>query len=501
MARVVVVGAGVGGLSAAARLAAGGHDVTVCEAAGRVGGKLASVTTHTAAGTFRFDVGPTLLTLPQVFEALFAATGDPLADVLELRPLDPILRYRFADGSEVDTVSDVSRQVQLFDDALGAGTGAAWRGLLDRGAAMWRAVEDPVFGAALTPRTALTVAAQLRSAGDLRALASGRSLRRLARATLADPRQRLMLERYATYEGSDPRRAPAVLAVVPYVEQAFGGWSVSGGLHRLSDALADRVAQRGGRIRLGTRVDRIETAGSRVDRVVLADGGSLPADVVVCNADATQLYGTLITPSPRRVPPADSFSGFVLMLGLRDRTPGMARHTVLFGRDPYDAEFDAVFGRPGRLVDDPVLYVHAPDDRECAPVGHEAWYVLVNAARHGPDGERGTLDWDVPGRAETYADHVVALLAARGMDVRDRIAFRIIRTPADLERDTGAPGGSIYGRVLHGTLGTFRRPTNRTRIGGLYLVGGSTHPGGGLPLVAMSGKIVADLVGGVTLRQ
>jgi phytoene desaturase len=357
-----------------------------------------------------------------------------------------------------------------------------------------------VFGAAVSPRSAARLAARMASPRELRALAPGRTLRGLARSMLPDARQRLMLERYATYEGSDPRRAPAVLAVVPYVEQAYGGWTVAGGLHRLADALGDRVIERGARIRLGTPVVRVEAAGGRVDRVVLEDGASLPADVVVCDADAAQLYGSLINPRPRRVPPADSFSGFVLMLGLRGRTPGAARHTVLFGDGPYDAEFDAVFGRPGRLVADPVLYIHAPGDPQCAPPAHEAWYVLVNAARHGPDGGRGTLDWDVPGRAEAYADHLLRLLALRGLDVRDRVLFRNIRTPADLERDTRAPGGAIYGRVLHGMLGTFRRPANRSRVGGLVLVGGSTHPGGGLPLVALSGKIAADLVGPTSLR-
>jgi phytoene dehydrogenase-like protein len=195
------------------------------------------------------------------------------------------------------------------------------------------------------------------------------------------------------------------------------------------------------------------------------------------------------------VPPADSFSGFVLMLGLRGRTPSLVHHTVLFGSEAYDAEFGAVFGRPGRLVDDPVIYINAPDDAAVRPAGCEAWYVLVNAARHGPDGGAGTLDWSAPGRAEAYADHLMALLARRGLDIRDRVLFRHIRTPADLERETGAPGGSIYGRVLHGPLASFRRPANRSPVGGVFLVGGSTHPGGGLPLVAMSGRIVAELVG------
>jgi phytoene desaturase len=378
---------------------------------------------------------------------------------------------------------------------LGAGTGAAWQRLLDRGAAMWRAVEQPIFGRALSPRSVLTIAARLQSLADLRTVAPGRSLRGLGRSLLPDARQRLMLERYATYEGSDPRRSPAVLAVVPYVEQAFGGWYIDGGLHRLADAIAGRVAERGGRIRLGSAVTGVEHGGGRVHAVRLADGATVPADVVVCNADAARLYGSLLDPARGSGPPADSFSGFVLMLGLRGRTPGLAHNSVLFGPDPYDWEFDAILGRPGRTVTEPVLYVNAPDDPTVAPPGHEAWYVLVNAARHGPDGAPGTLDWTVPGRAESYAEHVLSLLARRGLDVRDRIVFRGIRTPADLERDTGAPGGSIYGRTLHGPLASFRRPGNRSPVRGLFLVGGSTHPGGGLPLVAMSGRIVAQLVG------
>jgi phytoene dehydrogenase-like protein len=173
----------------------------------------------------------------------------------------------------------------------------------------------------------------------------------------------------------------------------------------------------------------------------------------------------------------------------------LTHHTVLFGSERYDAEFDAVFGRPGRLVADPVIYINAPDDPALAPAGYEAWYLLVNAARHGPEGGPGTLDWTASGRGEKYADDLLRLLARRGLDIRDRVLFRHIRTPADLERTAGAPGGSIYGRVLHGPLGPFRRPANRAPVRGVFLVGGSTHPGGGLPLVAMSGRIVAGLVG------
>ena len=240
MARTVIVGAGVGGLAAGVRLAAAGHRVTICEAQPVAGGKLGRHVADTSPGRFVFDTGPTLLTLPRVFEELFADTGSALSDVLPVRRLDTIATYRFADGTRVDTVDDLARQRDAFDAALGDGAGAAWQGVVDRGAAIWRAVEGPVFGTTLSTRTALALGRRLSRLEDLRAVAPHRSLRALARQLLADPRQRLMLERYATYEGSDPRRAPAALAVVPYLEHTFGAWYVEGGMYRLAEALVER---------------------------------------------------------------------------------------------------------------------------------------------------------------------------------------------------------------------------------------------------------------------
>ena len=491
MARVVVVGAGVGGLAAGIRLVGLGHRVTICETAPAVGGKLAGHEQHTDAGTFRFDTGPTLLTLPHVFADLFGA-GD-LADVVPLRRLDPIARYRFADGSTVDTTSDLQRQRQDFDDALGAGTGEAWLRVVDRGAAIWRAVERPLFGTALSLRTVGGLGARLSAPASLRAVAPGRTLRGLGRSLLSDPRQQLMLERYATYEGSDPRRAPAALAVVPYLEHRYGAWYVDGGLHRLAVALADRFLELGGDLRLGTPVQRVVVVGGRATGVDLAGGGTLPADVVVSNADARVLHGQLTSTRRRVVPPADSFSGFVVLLGVRNPLPDVAHHTVTYGRAPYDDEFDALFatGPDVAPVADPVIYVNTPDDPAVAPPGHRAVYLLANAPRHAPD----ALDWNRLGLVAQYTQHLLELLADRGLDLRADIVSCDVRTPADLERLTGAPGGSIYGQAQHGALATVRRPHNRSLTRGLFLVGGSTHPGGGLPLVALSAAVVAGAIG------
>lgn len=489
VARIVVIGAGVGGLAAAARLAAAGHRVALHERAGTYGGKLG---TFSREG-FTFDTGPSLLTMPQVFTELFAATGGPAA--LDVVPVDPACRYRFADGTVLDMPNDAAAVPAVLDAALGPGRGHAWRRLHERSARLWDLVGDPVLRRPLRAADLLRFSARLR---DLRTVAPWRTLRGLGRRLLDDPRQRMWLDRYATYSGSDPRRAPSVLSVTPYVEQRFGAWYVRGGLRLLADALWERCRDLGVETHLGSEVTRVRTAGRGVSGVRLAGGALVPADVVVCGADAAELYDRLLTRRARRARRAvrrapRSLSGFVLLLAMRAGGERAPAHRVFFPAD-YDAEFDAVLGRAAAPVADPSVYVHAPDDPALRPDdGHEGWFVLVNAAPQGAG--PGRVDWDAPGLRDRYADHVLDVLARRGADVRERLLWREVRTPADLARATGPADGSIYGTASHGPRAALLRPANASPVPGLFLVGGSAHPGGGLPLVALSAGIVADLVG------
>lgn len=402
MSRIVVIGAGVGGLAAAARLAALGHEVTLCEAAEEVGGKLGLIEHDVPGhGRFRFDTGPSLVTMPYVFRDLFEETGGWPDDVT-LTPLDPTARYRFPDGTTFDAVADLDDFCARLDVALGPGNGEDWRSFSARAQRMWEASRLPFLETALDGPADLARLA-VRRPRDIATIAPYRSLRSLGRRHLRDPRLRTFLDRYATYTGSDPRRAPGALAAIPYVEQAFGGWYVQGGLHRLGLAIRDRAVERGARICLGTRVTSIETAGGRASGVQLADGSSLPADVVVANTDAAHVYGSLVhaPAAERRLAKATpSLSGFVLLLAVKGRTAGLAHHNVLFPFD-YDAEFEAVFGREACPVPDPTLYVSAPDDPAIRPEGCEAWFVLVNAPRHGSG--TGAVDWSSPGWRRTTA--------------------------------------------------------------------------------------------------
>jgi phytoene desaturase len=478
MSEIVVIGAGVGGLAAAARLAAAGHRVAVHERAAVVGGKLGRY----ERDGFGFDTGPSLLTLPQVFADLG----------LDLSPtaLDPVVRHVFPDGSVLDSSADPEVFRSRIEAAFGAGAGADWARFWARAERIWRASWRSVLQREVTPAT---LAALSWRVGDLAAIAPWRSLRAMGRRYLRDPRLRMLLDRYATYTGADPRRAPAALAAIPYAELAFGGWYLPGGVCGLSAALLARCRDLGVSITTSSPVAGIRTSAGRATGVDLGSGEFVPADVVVSDVDALTLYRDLL-PTPARLGGlADrSLAGFVLLLGVRGETPELAHHTVFFPRG-YDAEFDAVFGAPAagvraRPASDPTIFVTRAEDPAVHPPGTEAWFVLVNAPRHGTS--YGAVDWRRPGLAEAYAAHLLDVLAERGPDVRDRLLFAEARTPADLERSAGAPGGTIYG-----TAGGLLRPGNRGPVDGLYLVGGSTHPGGGLPMVTLSAKIVADAIG------
>ena len=445
MSRVVVVGAGVGGLAAAMRLAHAGHAVTVVEQAAAPGGKCGRV----SAGAFAWDSGPSLLTLPQVFEALFQDTGAPLP--VPLQRVEPVTRYRFADGSGFDLSADTERSVAALEE-WSPGAGAHWRRFLATCEGMWRASIPFLTGPPPWPPRRSDSRAPL----DLVRVKPWWTLRQLARAHTSEPRLQMVIERFATYAGADPRRAPAALAVAGYVEHAFGAWHPRGGLYALVEAMVARLRELGGDLRLSTPVRHAARGG--VETVT----GFVPADLVIANAD------------PRPLAPEErSLSGLALMLGLRGRGTERPHHAITFPAD-YDAELDDVFVQR-QPVRDPTIYVSAPPE---APQDAEAWFVLVNAPAVG-DG----ADWI---RSE---EELIDRLG-----VRDRILERARRTPGDLERETGAAGGAIYGRAPHGRLGTLRRPRNAV-CDGLWLVGGTTHPGGGLPLVVLSGKIVADQIG------
>ena len=494
--RVAVIGAGMGGMCTAARLAKAGYEVTVFEASDRHGGKCRTEW----IGNYAFDTGPSLLTLPAVYRDFFQRTGDVMGRVVELQAVSPSFDYRFADGSAV-RFANLSRKETLsaIETSFGSSSAQEWDQIMLQAEAMWDVSREPFIESEL--RSVLSLLKRPTLLRDIRIIAPWKSLRDLK---LKDQRLRKILDRYATYSGSDPRVAPAVLASIAFVEEAFGAWHIKGGVGKLADAVYQRCLDRGVKFEFNVRVSQINHDGNSTTGITLADNRKIDSSIVVANADATAVYNKLITGKVKKIrkersnlAKADpSLAGFSLLLGLRpsERETGLSHHNIFFPEN-YDAEFVDIFDRK-QPVADPTIYLCAPRDESMVKhPGHEAWFVLVNAPRHDQSGTDG-FDWNDPDFNHKYAMQIIDSLEARGIAIRDRLEVLEIRTPADLERSVSAPGGAIYGTSSNGARSAFMRAKNRSPLKGLYCVGGSAHPGGGLPLVGLSAEIVAQAIVG-----
>lgn len=475
----LVIGAGIGGLSAAIRLARAGQQVLVLEQNPAVGGKMSEL--HDSG--YRWDLGPSVITMRPVLEDLFAAAGRRLETELDLVPVEPLTRYVWPDGSTLDATRDLSRmaaQIERFDprDVEGYLAFLAYAARLHR-------VTGPAFiyGDPVSPATLLGV-----SPRDWLAVDGWRTMDQAIRGFVDSPKLRQLLGRFATYVGASPYQAPATLNVIAHVEMTGGVWYPRGGIYAIARALERLARELGVEIRTNVPVEGIDVANGRAVGVQAA-GVTYSARAVLANVDVATVYERLLPTAWRRSPSFEpSVSGFVLLLGLRGRTSGLVHHNLFFNHD-YKAEFDDLFKR-SRPPQDPTIYVTItsrtdPDD---APLDGENWFVLVNAPPLGP-----AYNWEE--RARSYRDHVLSTLATRGVDVRDRIEVEHCLTPLDLERRTGARRGALYGMSSNSMWSAFRRPPNRARdVKGLYFAGGTAHPGGGVPMVMLSGAAAARCV-------
>ena len=495
MANIVVIGAGIGGMSAAARLAKAGHEVTIYENSDRSGGKCRTEW----FGDYAFDTGPSLLTLPAVYRDLFLKTGKRIEHVLNIKPVDPAFNYHFSDGSSVlfPNLSNPNTYNEI-EKSYGLVASNQWKELIDRAERMWEVSREPFIESELNSIFSLLKRKNLLR--DIKEIAPFTSLRKLSEKLKLDPHLQMIVDRYATYTGSDPRSAPAVLLTIAFVESTFGAWHIEGGVGQLSTALEQRCSDLGVKFKFNTLVSQILVNNNHATGIKTSDGKEFKADLVVANSDAEYIYNKLLANnvnaarSERRKLKfaTKSLSGFSLLLGL-DNSKGKAvpidHHNVYFPNN-YDAEFDDVFTKQ-IPVQDPTIYICAPKDPHMTKgENKEAWFVLVNAPRHQVDG-----GWDWRQGGAEYGQKIIKKLDALGLNVSTRLDFMKYRTPADLENYAMAPGGSIYGSSSNSAASAFLRTKNRSKIKGLFCVGGSSHPGGGLPLVGISAEIVANAIG------
>ena len=496
MSKVIVIGAGIGGMAVAARLAKAGHQVTVFEGSSRTGGKCQTKW----IGNYAFDTGPSLLTLPAVYRDLFLKTGKRIEHILQIEPVDPAFEYNFADKTRI-TFPNLSLKgiCDSIESVLGKSAGDEWHNLMQRAERMWDVSRTPFVESELK-----SISSLMRRKGffsDLRVISPLTSLRSLTAKYTRNPYLAKIVDRYATYSGSDPRKVPAVLLTIAFVESSFGAWHIKGGIGKLADALENRCLELGVSFQFNSPVTSITHESGAATGVVVS-GENLRADFVVANADAELVYNKLlpaklnIVKSERKklAKSTKSLAGFSLLLGLNNEklselAPKMPHHSIYFPQD-YDAEFDDIFVKKVP-VNDPTIYICVPDDHDMVKGNNlEAWSVLINAPRHEP-----ATGWDWNKEPALYAAKIIAKLDSLGLKVSERLEVFEFQTPADLEDSVGAPGGSIYGTSSNGARSAFLRASNTSPLKNLYCVGGSAHPGGGLPLVGLSAEIVAEAIG------
>ncbi|HEV7439712.1 MAG TPA: phytoene desaturase family protein [Methylobacterium sp.] len=482
-----MIGAGIAGLVAALRLAAAGIEVTVLERAARPGGKMRSVS---VAGR-PVEAGPTVFTMRWVFEEVFAEAGARLAERVRLSPAGILARHAWNAGERLDLFADIDASAEAITAFAGSTEAEGYRRFCARAAEVYRTLEGPFIRSERPSPIDLGRRVGLAGIGDLWRIQPFATLWGALGDYFRDPRLRQLFGRYATYCGSSPFEAPATLMLVAHVEQE-GVWYVEGGLSRLAQAVADLASEHGAALHFATPARRILVERGRVTGVETEDGTRIPADAVVANADVSALGSGLFgREAARAVEPVRaaerSLSAVTFCVAARAEGFPLVRHNVFFSGD-YRAEFAAI--RRGDLPLDPTIYRCAQDrgDGGAAPdrreLGPERILCLVNAPARA---ERPLTSQEIDRCATTMR----ARLAACGLSLATEPGA-VTTTPSGFEALFPATGGALYGRASHGWMATFKRPGARTRLPGLYLAGGSVHPGPGVPMAAQSGRIAAD---------
>lgn len=484
--RVVVIGAGIGGLVSAVELARCGLEVHVFERAQAVGGKMRQV--HIGDATL--DAGPTVLTMRWVFDQVFAAAGKSFGERVALKPLDCIARHTWQDSGVFDLWTDRERSIDAIGRFFGSREAKGYRRFCDYAATIYREVEGPFLSSQRPSMLGLVADQGLRALQAARAIDPFRSIDQALRGYFRDPRLLQLFGRYATYVGSSPYLAPATLNLIAHVERE-GVWKLTGGMHALACSLASLAEELGATLHLGRGVKTILSDQRRARGVELSDGERVDAGAVVSNAEVSALcrgdFGDDLA-GARAVDGSSRRSHSALTWNALAETSGfpLAHHTVFFSSN-YPREFDALAA--GRLPGEPTVYICCQDrdDRGLDPVrGRERLLLLVNAPAWGDNEVKEELD-----RCE---ERMLTALMRCGLRVNLEPNTTVRTSPRDFGRLFPGSQGALYGGASHGWKAFFERPSARSRIPGLYITGADAHPGAGVPMAALSGRLAAQAI-------
>ncbi len=486
--RIVVIGAGLAGMSTAIRLAAEKHEVIIVEKGERVGGKL----NFREGNGFHFDTGPSIITMPWVLEKLFADAGKKLSDYLEIVRVQPEWRAFWEDGSQLDMRADL---VDMMDTLYRFAPDDADHFLryLDQARSLYRLTEKGFYRQSIRDLSDLR---KLHSLRELMAMSPMKTVHQTTASYFSNPKIQQLFDFLVMYVGSSPYEAPAILTQLAHVQLGLGVWYISGGLYNIARAEERLLHELGATFLMNAKVQRINTSNGIAKGVTLEDGRVIEADLVVCNLEVTTAWRTLLSEDSSQQEALNkgekfspSVSGLVLLLGLDRTYPQLAHHNFFFSADPMK-EFHQMFAE-GVPADDPTIYigVSARTDPTQAPAGKDNLFILT----HVPPLKVGDR-WE-PHR-DRYKRLVMDKLERNGLEgLQHHVEWSYEFTPDDLYQLYGANGGSIYGVVSDRKKnGGFKHSNLSQEVKNLYFVGGSSHPGGGVPMVTLSGILTANMI-------
>lgn len=485
MSKAIVIGAGVAGIAAAIRLAIKGHQVEVFEASPAPGGKLSEI----RLGDFRFDSGPSLFTMPQYVDELFILAGKDPADFFRYEKLENVCRYLYEDGTCINAFADRVK----FSEEIAAKTkdsAASVISFLDKSKEIYD-ITNPVFlERSLHKIASYFNLSTLRSLLRFPKIDAFRSMNTAIESSFHDSKTIRFFNRYATYNGSNPYKAPATLNVIPHFEQHFGAYFPIGGMYSIAGSLAKLAMDLGIKFHFNCYVDEIQVKDKKVSGI-RAGGLTYEADLVISNMDVWYTYQKLLKDRaiPRRIKQQErSSSALIFYWGINKSFPELGLHNIFFTEN-YREEFRQIWETKG-IYQDPTIYVNisSKNKSDDAPQGSENWFTMINVPS-----DTGQ-DWDTLIR-EARQNIIDKLSRNMGVDISKLISCESVLDPRGIDSKTFSYQGSLYGSSSNSQFSAFLRHANfSSKVQGLYFAGGSVHPGGGIPLALLSAKIVDELI-------
>lgn len=489
--KIAVIGSGLGGLSAAVRLAGSGYQVDLYEQNSKPGGKANQISEN----GFRFDTGPSLLTMPFVIRELFENVAENIEDYLKVIPLSNLCKYFYDDGTVINAYADTEKFAREISDKT-SDTAESVKKYLKYSEKIYRLTADLFLFQDFSDRKNFLTKKALKTLLNINSIDPFRTMHKANRAFFRDNKTVQLFDRYATYNGSNPYKAPATLNIIQHVEYNLGGYILSGGIYSLVTALYQLARKKGVVFFFDSRVTQIHHDDFSVTGITINRNGIVEKknyDTIVSNADANYTYKQLLkdtfTPSAKRYSKLEpSTSALVFYWGVQGNHKDLEIHNILFS-SAYKKEFADLFDRKV-CPDDPTVYIYISSrfKEDDAPAGHENWFVMINA----PYIENQNWEREIEKSRRNIFEKIKNRL---DINIENKIVFEKILTPGMIEKETGSTLGSLYGISSNGKSAAFVRQKNRSKeYSGLYFCGGSSHPGGGIPLVILSGKMAAESI-------